>query len=881
MESSNIGTTIMKKDIHNTIDKKIKHYSQEFLAQAELNLTHNPKKLARLLFSNDINITKSYLVKFVKYYVNKSQYQYMKTDSRFDTNKLISKMLKKLPTKRTMNRLSFYDFASEFFMEESNQHMIYGEIASKIAIHKIHKTTSSSIKHVVNKLYNENNNIKGQLSPLISKEYYDIVMKHYRKIQNKIDYSRDYLFDYFGFQTLLRAYLLKIHKKDWVKFVERPQHLWMRVAIGIHGYDLDAAFETYDLFSLRYMTHATPTLFNAGTPKPQMSSCFLNGSDDNLDSIIKLIGESMHISKWAGGIGTHLSSIRGNGSIIRGTNGKSNGIIPLCRMLNELAKYINQGGKRKGSIATYLEEWHCDIEDFIQLRSIKGSDTLRARDLFLGLWVSDLFMKRVHSGEMWSLMCPDECPGLNKVHGEEFEKLYEEYESKGMYKKQLPAIDLMRRIMEMQIETGFPYFLYKDHANRKSNQKNLGTIRSSNLCTEIIEYSDADETAVCNLASICLPNFIKQDPVNNKKIFDYEYLGKVTRIIVRNLNKVIDRNYYPTESAKKSNLRHRPMGIGVQGLADLYNIMGYSFDSKKARLVNKKVFETIYYYALDESKEIAKKCGQPYESFQGSPTSQGILQWHMWGLSEDDLHMKFNWNKLIEDIKLYGLRNSLLTALMPTASTSQIMGNSECIEPYMSNIFVRSTLAGEYIIVNKNLMEDLEKEKLLSTDIIKKLLIYNGSVQEIEEIPKKLKNVYKTAFEINPKTIVNQSAERGPFICQSQSLNHFIAQPSYDVLYGTLRSAWKKGLKTAMYYYRGVPSVNPIQFGVDIDDVKRLTGNDNMVNLLTSTKNNVTFDDTSNTSNTSNTKNKKMTPMISQKNKGSSHEIEECLACGS
>ena len=725
MESENIDTNNMKKDTSYVFEKKIKHYSPETIGLCEVNLSFTPKKIARGLFTNEINISKSYLIKFIKYYVSKSKYQHMANDPRFDTNKLITKMLKKLPTKKTMDRLSFYDFASEFFMEESNQHMIYGEIASRIAVHKLHKTTSPSIKHIVHKLYN-NHDMKGQLSPLVSKEYYDIVMKHNRKIQNKIEIDRDYLFDYFGFQTLARAYLFKLYKKDWVKIVERPQHLWMRVAIGIHGYDLDSAFETYDLFSQRFMTHATPTLFNAGTQKAQMSSCFLNGADDNLESIIKLISESMHISKWAGGIGSHLSSVRGNGSLIRGTNGKSNGIIPLCRMLNELAKYINQGGKRNGSIAVYLENWHIDIEDFIQLRSIKGSDTLRARDLFLGLWVSDLFMKRAHTNGMWSLMCPDECPGLDRVHGEEFEKLYESYEAKGLYKKQLFAVDLMRQIMEMQIETGFPYFLYKDHANNKSNQKNLGTIRSSNLCTEIIEYSDSNETAVCNLASICLPSFIKNHPSHEgKKLFDYENLGKVTRILVRNLNKVIDRNYYPTPLTQTSNFKHRPMGIGVQGLADVYNMMGYAFDSKKARLVNKKIFETMYYHALSESKDIAKECGQPYQSFEGSPTSKGILQWHMWGLTEDKLNMNFDWTSLIEEIKTHGLRNSLLIALMPTASTSQIMGNSECIEPYMSNIFVRSTLSGEYIVVNKNLMEDLEKEKLLTSDIIKRLLIDN------------------------------------------------------------------------------------------------------------------------------------------------------------
>ena len=1325
--SSTSSKYLMKKDKQSTLEKKIKVYSDEFVEGASINLAHNPKKIARKLFSNEINITKSYLIKFIKYYVDKSEkYQYMKNDSRFDMNNIIHKMLKKLPAKRTMNRLDFYDFASECFMEQANVHPIYSDIAARIVVHKLHKVTSPSIKHVVNKLRNQNLNIKGHIAPLVSKEYYEIVMKHHRAIQSKIDMSRDYLFDYFGIQTLLRAYVRKFHRTDWIKRIERPQHLWMRVAFGIHGWNLDAAFKTYDAMSLRFMTHATPTLFNSGTMKPQMSSCYLNGVGDNIESISDLFGECMRISKWAGGIGTHLSSVRAYGSLIRGTNGRSSGIIPLCRVLNELAKYINQGGKRKGSIAVYLEPWHADIEDFIELRSIKGSETTKARDLYLAMWVPDLFMKRVHEGKMWSLMCPDDCPGLNDVHSEDFEKLYEEYEAKGLYRKQIPASDLMRKIMEMQIETGFPYFLFKDSANRKSNQQNLGTIKSSNLCVagdtkimtkdgiydikdledekvriwngfefskvlvkktgtdqnlhkiefsngetlhctpyhkfyiqerygkkapmeiraddlkkgmkiikhnfpliknkgnkfkysythgffcadgtydcpknprqcnyaktddtnycvrhqffegckvdrsivtdqskcngvcgekrpkvylcgkkknllkhiktrkdcsvrktngnidvslpqdmdekyvvpynydvksrvkwlegycdgdgcltnnngcqsihvtsinknflldirklinslgtdckvtlnkellpdgrggekfynckplyrltipqsslnkltnlgfspkrlkiredranrnatqfikitsvtknnkvedtycfnekkrhygvfngiltgqcaEIIEYSDEKETAVCNLASLCLPRFArkmtdeeikdrdgadekaekkKDDDKENEDIenvshgsnksnksnksdkskkknkkkkskkkfsrnmkFDHELLGEYVRIAVQNLNKVIDRNFYPTDSTRESNLKHRPMGIGVQGLADLYNIMGYAFDSKNARKLNKEIFETIYYYALDESMRCAKDDG-PYSSYRGSPISKGKLQWHMWGLKESDLLMGYNWTELLANIKQYGVRNSLLIALMPTASTSQIMGNSECIEPYMSNVFVRSTLAGEYMVVNKNLMNDLEDLGMLTDDIIKKIIIYNGSVQEIKEIPSHIRKIYKTAFEIDPKTIIKQSAERGPFVCQSQSLNHFIAQPSYDVLYKTLRSAWREGLKTGMYYYRGVPSINPIQFGIDIDTIKRLTGNDDLVKLLTSTKNEVTFknsntdseDEGGNGIDKKKKKKKKhkkskkynrktqVTPMVSLKNATPNREIEECLVCGS
>jgi ribonucleoside-diphosphate reductase alpha subunit len=799
-----------------------------------INKFSSNKKLAEELFSDNIHITHSYIKKFIKFY-----YANVSSKHRafaFPEETIIEDLLRELPTTKAMNRFELYDYIADYFATKSSSHLIYLDMASRILVHKLHKMTSYSIKDVVKELY-ENTDIHGDQSSLVSDEYFNIVMKHHRRIQNKIDINRDYLFDYFGMRTLERSYLQRIYKNNTERIIERPQHMIMRTAIGIHGYNLEAAFETYDLISQKYFTHATPTLFNAGTKRPQMSSCFLTGIGDSIESIFETISELAYISKWSGGIGIHLSSIRAKGSIIRGTNGRSDGIIPLCIVLNWVARYINQGGKRNGSIAVYMEPWHADIFEFIELRSNKGSDTNRARDLFLALWICDLFMKRVQSGGMWSLMCPDQCPGLTTTHSEEFEALYEKYEKEGKYVRQVPAIDLWLHIMTSHIETGFPYITFKDSSNKKSNQKNLGTIRSSNLCTEIIEFSDENEVAVCNLASVCLPNFIK-DNENGVKTYDFELLMKITRVCVRNLNNVIDRNYYPTPKTKKSNMAHRPMGIGVQGLADVYNIMGYPFNSPEAHKLNKQIFECMYYAALDESKECARIHGRPYESFKGSPVSEGILQYHMWGLTENDLLMGLDWEKLKKDIKRYGIRNSLLMALMPTASTSQIMGNSECIEPYMSNIFVRSTLAGDFMVINRNLMEDLAKEGLWSEDMKKKLLIYNGSVQDIPEIPQRLRDIYKTAFEIKLQGLIQQSAERGPFICQSQSLNLFIDTPSFDIITTAIWEGYNLGLKTGMYYFRTVPPVNPIAFGVDVDDIKRLTNNDtSLINkILKSTK---------------------------------------------
>jgi ribonucleoside-diphosphate reductase alpha chain len=643
-----------------------------------------------------------------------------------------------------------------------------------------------------------------------------------------IDYNRDYNYDYFGIRTLERSYLMKVRKynRTWRKvtsediIIERPSHMFMRVALFIHQNDLNAVKETYDLLMNRYFTHATPTLFNAGTRKPQLSSCYLIAVEDNMDSISETLGDIMKISKWAGGIGVHTSSIRSEGSVIRGTNGISDGVIPLCKGLNWISTYVNQGGKRKGSIAVYKEMWHPDILDFIQLRKNTGIEERRCRDLFLALWISDLFMERVEKDLMWSFMCPDECPGLNLVYGEEFNKLYERYENKKLYVSRISAREIFKELLISQCETGFPYMCYKDNANRKSNQSNLGTIRSSNLCSEIMEYSDEKETAVCNLVSICLPAYIKYDS-NNKPYYDYNKLMEVCRISVRNLNKVIDLNYYPTEKTKVSNMRHRPIGIGVQGLSDVYNIMKYPWDSEESYNLNKQIFEHMYYACISESCELAKIYGK-YESFDNSPFSRGQLQWHMWGVNRNDLSKDLDWDNLIEDVKTYGTRNSLLTALMPTASTAQIMGNYEGFEPYRKMLFVRTTLAGEFIVFNEYLIKDLKELGLWNDDMRKLIIINDGSIQDISEIPENIKNIYKTAFEIPLKTIIKQSIERAPFIDQSQSLNLFLNKPDFKLLASAHFYGWKGGLKTGMYYLHSNPAVNPINFGIDIDDIKRL-----------------------------------------------------------
>jgi ribonucleoside-diphosphate reductase alpha chain len=713
----------------------------------------------------------------------------------------------------------FETYVAEYLIVKSSYHYYYDLMASYIEVGRLHAITSELFLTTTTLMQN-NIDANGDSAPILSDMIYKTIKNNHVRIQEALDYSRDYLFDYFGLKTLSRSYLSKLHFTKY-KIIERPQHMIMRMAIGIHGNDIEEAIETYNLVSQKYFTHATPTLFNAGTPHPQLSSCFLMSLEDSIDDIYDGIKDMAKISKWSGGIGVHITSLRARGSLIRGTNGLASGTIPFAIQFNSLAKCVNQGGRRNGSIACYIEPWHPDIFDFCDLRKDTGGEDNRARDLFLGLWIPSLFMERVRNDEMWSLMCPDICKGLNEIYGQEFNKLYMSYEESKKYVRQVKARELWEHILATQSETGFPYMLYKDPSNLKSNQKNLGTIRSSNLCAEIIEYSDDKETAVCNLASICLPRYIKTDEKGNK-IYDYEQLIRVSRVIVRNLNKIIDCNYYPTPKTKLSNMRHRPMGIGVQGLADVYNIMGYAFSSPEAYDINKRIFETIYYACIDESKELAKVYGS-YDTFFGSPASRGELQFHMWGKSEDELLMGYDWKHLVNEVKTYGLRNSLLTALMPTASTSQIMGNSECFEPYMSNIFKRSTLAGEFIVVNKNLMRDLINLGLWDNDMRLRLIINNGSVQNIKQIPENIREIYKTAFEMGQKHLVRQSADRGIFIDQSQSLNLFMKEPDFDILTAALFDGHDLGLKTGMYYYRSMAAINPISFGIDIKDIKRLT----------------------------------------------------------
>lgn len=734
-----------------------------------------------------------------------------------------------------ISRNDFYNYIADHCVSKTSKHFDYNKLASMICIDRLHATTPSDMLEVANLLY-RNGTIKESNTPLISDKLLQTIITHHKRIAEALDMSRDYHFDYFGIKTLERSYLLKIVDTTTKKkmIVERPQHMIMRVALGIHFDEIEDALETYNLISNRYFTHATPTLFNAGTNRPQLSSCFLLGVDDDLNSILGQVKQIGLISKWAGGIGVHLSSIRARGSIIKGTNGTSDGLLPLCILLNKLAKYVNQGGKRPGSIACYTEPWHADIFDFCELRKQNtGSDDTRARDLFLALWIPDLFMKRVEADEVWSLMCPNECPELNNTYGEVFERLYTKYEEDKKYKKQIKARELWKHILECQIETGFPYMCYKDHVNRKSNQKNLGTIKSSNLCSEIVEYSDADNTAVCNLASICLPRFVTYK--FGMPVFDYKKLIDVTRVIVRNLNKVIDINYYPTESARRTNETSRPIGIGVQGTSDVYNLFGFPYDSEEANYLNKKIFETIYYASVDESKELAKKYGH-YRTFRGSPFSKGKLQYHLWGMKTEDLvtSKDYPWDKLVEDVQNYGTRNSLLTALMPTAGTSQIMKCYESFEPFLSNVFLRTTMAGEFIVINENLMKDLIKEDLWDDDMRKLIIINNGSVQDIEKVPQKLKNIYKTAFELKLKSIISQSADRAPFIDQSQSMNLFMKKPDPTILTSAHYYAWERGLKTGMYYLRTTSAVNPIQFGINVDDIMRLTGRKNALELISS-----------------------------------------------
>lgn len=718
----------------------------------------------------------------------------------------------------------------------------YSTLASRIIISNHHKNTSPSFSETIQILYN-NKDIHGNDSPLISKELYEIVNKNKEKLNNYIDYQRDFLFDYFGFKTLERAYLIKINKK----IIERPQHLWMRVSIGIHGEDIKEVLETYDLMSKKYFTHATPTLFNSGTKRPQLSSCFLcSVNDDSISGIYDSLKEMALISKYAGGIGIHIHQVRCKGSHIRGTNGTSNGIIPMLRVFNNTARYVDQAGKRLGSIAVYLETWHNDIEAFLELKKNHGSEEERCRDLFLALWVSDLFMKRVKENKKWSLMCPDKCRGLSDVYGEEFEKLYEKYEEEGKYTKQINAQDLWFKILEAQIEQGVPYILYKDAANTKSNQKNIGTIKSSNLCAEVLIHSSPEETGVCNLASICLPTYVN---VDDKK-FDFEKLHSVVKVIAKNLNKVIDINFYPVEKARVSNLRHRPIGIGVQGLADVFMMLEYPFESKDAAELNKQIFETIYHGAVESSMELSKKRGEiindilnnnsdidinkyvnefenniiktkykgAYSSFEGSPISQGLFQFDLWNEKPSD---RYDWDKLRNDIKEYGIRNSLLLSPMPTASTSQIMGFNESFEPFTNNIFQRKTLSGEFIVINKYLIKQLIQMGLWNKEMKDTIILHEGSIQNIPEIDDKLKQLYKTSWEIKQRIIIDMSADRGKYICQTQSLNIFMEDPDFQKLSSMHFYGHSKGLKTGSYYLRTRPKAKTQQFTIDPEFAKR------------------------------------------------------------
>lgn len=763
-----------------------------------------------------ITVTPEYVKSFLEIFINRFSYKFV------DLDMLVDKIVKGLPAQVTLN--TFYNFAADQTVVYSSQDPEYNHLASNILVDRLHKATFESFTKVNEILYN-NVDMKGHRFQILSDYYYDLVKKHGSYLEGIMKSNDDYQFDYFGVRTLERSYLLRIRKysRKWRKvtsedvIVERPIHLFMRVALFIHGDDLEKVKETYKLFIERKFTHATPTLFNAGTKHPQLSSCYLIAMEDNIDSISDTFGDIMKISKWAGGIGVHVSSIRSEGSLIRGTNGISDGIVPVCRGLNWVSCYVNQGGKRKGSIAVYMEPYHSDMIDFIELRKNTGSEDRRCRDLFLALWISDLFMERVMNDGQWSLMCPDECSRLNLLYGKDFEKLYTKYEEEKRYVTQIKARELWKEILIAQSETGFPYILYKDSANRKSNQKNLGTIRSSNLCAEIIEYSDSNETAVCNLVSICLPQFIKDG------VFNFEELIRVARVSVNNLNKVIDLNFYPTDKTKFSNMKHRPVGLGIQGLSDIFCKLKLVWGSPEALKLDKKILEYIYYGALLETIDLAKKDGA-YQSFQNSDFSIGKLQFHHWGLSVDDLSPELDWSQLISDLKTYGARNSLLTALMPTASTSQIMGNYECFEPYRKMMFVRTTLAGEFIVINDHLIEDLKELKLWNEDLRKLIIIDNGSIQNIPQIPDNLKKIYRTAFEIPLKTIIDHSVVRAPFVDQSQSLNLFINKPDFTALTSAHFYGWKKGLKTGMYYLHTNPAVNPINFGIDINDVKRLKG---------------------------------------------------------
>lgn len=721
-------------------------------------------------------------------------------------------------------------------------HPDYGTLAARLITSNHHKNTSPSFSETMSALYHATD-VHGKPNPLISEELWAIVQAHKEKLNSYIDNQRDYLFDYFGFKTLERAYLSKVNGK----IVERPQHLWMRVALGIHGWDLKEALETYDFMSQRFFTHATPTLFNAGTPLGQLASCFLLGTHDSVTGMYKTIGDCGMISKYAGGIGIHVSNIRARGSHIRGTNGVSSGIIPMLRVYNSTARHINQAGKRLGSIAIYLEPWHADVEAFLDLRKNHGAEEERCRDLFTAMWIPDLFMKRVQANEEWSLMCPDECPGLQDVYGEKFEELYKKYEAEGRYRKKVKAQAIWLSIIKSQLETGTPYLCYKDAANEKSNQKNIGVIKSSNLCSEVYQYSDDKEYATCNLASIALPAFVKTRE-DGSAYFDFDALHRISQTVTRNINKVIDRTFYPVPETERSNKRHRPIGIGVQGLADAYALMRFAFDSPEAAKLNREIFETIYHGAVTASMAISKRraemCDEldspettperkgelirhlklteeeaalkeyrgAYATFVGSPAHQGKFQFDLWNCKPEG---RWDWETLRKDMQTYGMRNSLLLAPMPTASTSQILGNTECFEPITSNIFQRQTLAGEFTIINKYLIRDLISLGLWSVDMKNRILAGGGSIQQIQEIPENIRALYKTAWELKQKVLIDQAAERGIYVCQSQSLNLFVEDPDIARISNMHMYAWSRGLKTGIYYLRTRPKAKISAFTLD------------------------------------------------------------------
>ncbi len=698
------------------------------------------------------------------------------------------------------------NLAAEIAATMTTAHPDYARLAARISVSNLHKNTKKTFSEVMHDLYTYVNPRTGKNAPLLSDEVYNVIMENKDKLDSTIIYNRDFGYDYFGFKTLERSYLLKLNGQ----IAERPQHMLMRVSVGIHLNDLDAAVETYELMSKKYFTHATPTLFNSGTPKPQMSSCFLlTMKEDSIDGIYDTLKQTAKISQSAGGIGLAMHNIRATGSYIAGTNGTSNGIVPMLRVFNDTARYVDQGGgKRKGSFAIYLEPWHADIFDFLDLKKNHGKEEMRARDLFYAMWIPDLFMKRVQEDGEWTLMCPNECPGLPDTHSEEFDALYLKYEEEGKGRKKIKARELWEKILESQIETGTPYMLYKDAANRKSNQQNLGTIRSSNLCTEIIEYTSPDEVAVCNLASIALPMFVKNGAFDHKELF------RITKRVTKNLNKVIDRNYYPVKEAENSNFRHRPIGLGVQGLADTFIKLRLPFTSDEAKQLNQDIFETLYYAAVTASMEEAKADGT-YETYKGSPISKGEFQHNLWGIKDEELSGNWDWGKLRKQVLKNGVRNSLLVAPMPTASTSQILGNNECFEPYTSNIYTRRVLSGEFIVVNKHLLEDLVELGLWNEALKQEIMRANGSIQGIDVIPQDIKEMYKTVWELSMRDIIDMSRQRGYFIDQSQSLNLFMEGATMAKLTSMHFYAWKSGLKTGMYYLRTKSAVDAIKFTLD------------------------------------------------------------------